>query len=131
MRVSRGGTKWLPTGTLAVDRAYTDQTADHFARPARGRGYRLALDYKAEQRRLQGSVHGALLVDGTLACPLMPAPLLHATTGLDDAAIRAPDDELTALIHARQPYFLKVKQTPDAEGKLRLQCPVPPGPPRR
>nr|WP_260407585.1 transposase [Planomonospora venezuelensis] len=114
----------LPTGTLAVDRAYTDQAADHFARPARAHGYRLALDYKVEQRGLQGSVHGALLVDGTLACPLMPAPLVHATTGLDDAAVRAPDDELTALIHARRPYLLKVKQTPDAEGRLRLQCPA-------
>ncbi|MEU9835894.1 hypothetical protein AB0D67_30535 [Streptosporangium sp. NPDC048047] len=114
----------LPTGTLAVDRAYTDQSADHFARPARRRGYRLALDYRVEQRGLQGSVHGALLVDGNLACPLMPDPLLHATTGLDDAAVRAPDDELTALIHARRPYLLKVKQTSDAEGRLRLQCPA-------
>jgi hypothetical protein len=114
----------LPPGALAVDRAYTDQAADHFARPARALGYRLALDYKIDQRGLQGSVHGALLVDGTLTCPLTPAPLIHATTGLGDDAVRTPDRQLAAAIEARQPYFLKLKQSADDDGKVRFQCPA-------
>ncbi|GAA4234274.1 hypothetical protein FHR32_002741 [Streptosporangium album] len=42
----------LPTGTIAVDRAYTDQKTEHFAQPARALGYKLALDYKVDQRGL-------------------------------------------------------------------------------
>ncbi|MEV4250257.1 hypothetical protein AB0J63_43490 [Streptosporangium canum] len=114
----------LPTAFAVVDRAYTDQQPGHFARPARELGYRLALDYKVDQRGVQGSAHGALLIDGSLACPLMPGRLAHATTGLDDAAIRTPSDELTALITAREPYLLRLKQSANAEGAIRLQCPA-------
>ena len=114
----------LPTAFAAVDRAYTDQQPAHFAQPARELGYRLALDYKVDQRGVQGSTHGALLIDGTLTCPLMPAKLAHATTGLDDAAIRAPSEELTALIAAREPYLLRLKQNANADGAIRFQCPA-------
>ncbi|MGI5286708.1 hypothetical protein ACQEVF_25680 [Nonomuraea polychroma] len=114
----------LPTRFAAVDRAYTDQAADHFARPARALGYQLVLDYKQDQRGLQGSAHGALLIDGTLACPLIPDRLATTTSSLDDAAVRAPDDELGALIAARQPYFLHHKQGPNAHQAIRLQCPA-------
>ncbi|MEU8102253.1 hypothetical protein AB0C18_00850 [Nonomuraea muscovyensis] len=73
---------------------------------------------------MQGSAHGALLIDGSLACPLMPARLAQATTGLDDAAIRTPTKELTALIAAREPYLLRLKQNANADGAIRLQCPA-------
>ncbi|MEV1001766.1 hypothetical protein [Nonomuraea sp. NPDC050202] len=114
----------LPAAFAAVDRAYTDQAADHFARPARELGYRLALDYKVDQRGVQGSVHGALLIDGSPACPLMPDRLAQASSGLDDAAIRTPSQELTALIAAREPYLLRLKQSPNADGTVRFQCPA-------
>jgi hypothetical protein len=114
----------LPVGILAVDRAYTDQAADHFARPARALGFKLALDYKQDQRGVQGSVHGALLIDGNLACPLMPERLAQATTDLDDQTIRTPPEQLTQLIAAREPYWLKLKQGADAHGRIRLQCPA-------
>ncbi|RBQ13935.1 hypothetical protein DP939_43385 [Spongiactinospora rosea] len=114
----------LPSRFAAVDRAYTDQAADHFARPARALGYQLVLDYKQDQRGIQGSAHGALLIDGTLACPLIPDRLAQATTGLNDAAARSLDDELSALIAARQPYFLHHKQGPNAQQAIRLQCPA-------
>ncbi|MFI6176419.1 hypothetical protein ACIA8R_12890 [Nonomuraea sp. NPDC051191] len=39
----------LPAAFAVVDRAYTDQQSAHFAQPARELGYRLALDYKADQ----------------------------------------------------------------------------------
>ncbi|RVX44881.1 hypothetical protein EDD27_7645 [Nonomuraea polychroma] len=114
----------LPAAFAVVDRAYTDQQSTHFAQPARELGYRLALDYKVDQRGVQGSVHGALLIDGGLACPLIPDRLAQATTGLADTAIRAPSDELTALISAREPYLLRLKQSPNADGTVRFQCPA-------
>ncbi|MGW3368722.1 hypothetical protein ACWDOR_37885 [Streptosporangium canum] len=74
----------LPTAFAVVDRAYTDQRPAHFAQPARELGYRLALDYKVDQPGMQGSAHGALLIDGSLACPLIPDRLAMATTGLEE-----------------------------------------------
>ncbi|MFK4039372.1 hypothetical protein ACI2LC_26545 [Nonomuraea wenchangensis] len=114
----------LPAAFAVADRAYTDQQPGHFARPARELGYRLALDYKVEQRGVQGSVHDSPLIDGSPACPLMPDRLAQATTGLDDAAIRAPSEELTALIAAREPYLLRLKQSANADGAVRYQCPA-------
>jgi hypothetical protein len=115
----------LPAGVLAADRAYTDQQGEHFQQPARRLGYQLALDYKQDQRGIQGtSPHGALLIDGALACPLTPRPAATATTGLDDQQIREMNDELTRQIAAREPFLLKKKQTPDASGTIRLQCPA-------
>ncbi|SEG99273.1 hypothetical protein SAMN05444920_112327 [Nonomuraea solani] len=114
----------LPAAFAVVDRAYTDQQPAHFAQPARDLGYRLALDYKVDQRGVQGSVHGALLIDGSLACPLIPDRLAQATTGLDDAAIRDPSDELAALITAREPYLLRLKQSANAGTTDRFQRPA-------
>ncbi|MEU8544060.1 hypothetical protein AB0C52_29380 [Streptomyces sp. NPDC048717] len=116
----------LPTGLLAADRAYTDQIAEHFAQPARTLGYQLVLDYKQQHRGVQGTHQGALLVDGSLACPAMPGTLARATAGLDDRAVRGIDNssELRELITAREPFFLKLKQAADARGAIRLQCPA-------
>jgi hypothetical protein len=116
----------FPTGLLAADRAYTDQTTTHFAQPARRLGYQLVLDYKKEHRGIQGTHYGALLVDGSLACPAMPTALAHATTGLDDKAVRAIDHDaqLAERIAAREAFFFKLKQSPDARGAIRLQCPA-------
>lgn len=117
----------LPAGLLAADRAYTDQLPAHFAVPARHLGYQLVLDYKQEHRGLQGSSSfGALLVDGSLACPAMPYALIRATTNLDDKAVReiGDDEPLTQLIAARTPFFLKRKRSPDPRGAIRLQCPA-------
>ncbi|MFI7694175.1 hypothetical protein ACIBQ6_34280 [Nonomuraea sp. NPDC049655] len=54
----------------------------------------------------------------------MPDRLAHATSGLDDAAIRAPSEELAALIAAREPYLLRLKQSANANGAVRFQCPA-------
>ncbi|WP_405692665.1 hypothetical protein [Streptomyces sp. NBC_00057] len=116
----------FPTGLLAADRAYTDQITEHFAQPVRTMGYQLVLDYKQQHRGVQGTHQGALLVDGSLACPAMPDALAHATTGLDDKAVRGIDDsrELRDLITAREPYFLRLKESADERGAVRLQCPA-------
>jgi hypothetical protein len=98
----------------------------HFAQPARRLGYQLVLDYKKEHRSIQGSHHGALLVDGSLACPAMPTALAPATTGLDDKTVRAIDRDarLAERIAAREAFFFKLKQSPDTRGAIRLQCPA-------
>lgn len=116
----------LPAGLLAADRAYTDQTTENFAQPVRTMGYQLVLDYKQQYRGVQGTHQGALLVDGSLACPAMPHVLAHATTGLTDKAVRAIDEsgELRERIAAREPYFLKLKESADERGAIRLQCPA-------
>ncbi|MFI7341835.1 hypothetical protein ACIBUY_28325 [Streptomyces sp. NPDC050085] len=114
----------LPTGILAADRAYTNCSAPTFQTPVRKLGYRLALDYKSNERGEQGSWQGAPLVDGSLMCPLTPAPLLHATTAASDDAIHTPSDELAEKITAREPYHFKLKQGPDTRGTIRLQCPA-------
>ncbi|MFJ9521809.1 hypothetical protein ACIRPK_26595 [Kitasatospora sp. NPDC101801] len=114
----------LPIGLLAADRAYTDQTTEHFQLHARRMGYQLTLDYKQNQRGVQGSHLGAALIDGTLACPAMPDVLANATTGLDDKAVRDLDEVLEQRLAKREPYFLKLKQGPAPDGTLRLQCPA-------
>lgn len=116
----------FPTGILASDRAYTDQVSEHFAQPARRLGYQLVLDYKQEHRGIQGTHQGALLVDGSLACPAMPTALAQATLGLDDDAVRGIDDNtrLREQINAREPYFLRLKESADERGAIRLQCPA-------
>ncbi|MFJ5608783.1 hypothetical protein ACIQCJ_05285 [Streptomyces sp. NPDC093221] len=45
----------FPTGLLAADRAYTDQTTENFAQPVRTMGYQLVLDYKQQYRGVQGT----------------------------------------------------------------------------
>lgn len=116
----------LPIGLLVADRAYTDQVSANFAQPARTLGYQLLHDYKRDRRGIQGTHNGALLVDGTLACPQMPPALAGVTTGISDRIIRNPEAQphLIELIAAREPLYLKLKQSPDSQGTLRLQCPA-------
>ncbi|MFG3001381.1 hypothetical protein [Streptomyces sp. NPDC048340] len=116
----------FPTGILASDRAYTDQVSEHFAQPARRLGYQLVLDYKQEHRGIQGTHQGALLVDGSLACPAMPTALAQATLGLDDDAVRGIDDDirLREQIAAREAFFLRLKESADERGAIRFQCPA-------
>ncbi|MEV8341063.1 DUF5958 family protein [Streptomyces niveus] len=116
----------LPHRDLASDRAYTDQVSTHFAQPARRLGYQLVLDYKRENRGVQGTHEGALLVDGSLACPAMPTALAQATIALSDKAVRGIDDDplLREQIAAREPYYLRLKESADERGAIRLQCPA-------
>ncbi|GAA1899666.1 hypothetical protein [Streptantibioticus ferralitis] len=113
-----------PVGTCAADRAYTGCAPANFQIPIRRLGYQLALDYKVEDRGIQGSWKGALLVDGSLACPHMPIALATATRDADDKTVRLRSDELKEAIAQRQPHFLKLKEGADARGTVRLQCPA-------
>ncbi|MEU5102055.1 hypothetical protein AB0H07_07150 [Streptomyces sp. NPDC021354] len=116
----------LPVGTCAADRAYTGCSPENFQIPVRRLGYRLALDYKAADRGTQASWQGALLIDGTLTCPHMPAALAGATHRADDKTVREIKDnpQLTDRIAARTAFHLKTKEGPDNRGSIRLHCPA-------
>ncbi|MET8178507.1 hypothetical protein [Streptomyces sp. NPDC005336] len=62
----------LPTGTCAADRAYTGCAPENFQIPARRLGYRLALDYKVEDRGQQGSWKGACSSTARWPAPTCP-----------------------------------------------------------
>ncbi|RKN41624.1 hypothetical protein [Streptomyces hoynatensis] len=64
-----------------------------------------------------------MLVDGSLMCPLTPVPLVDATQGAEDKAIRVRSPELREAIAGRGPFHLKLKQGADHRGTIRLQCP--------
>ncbi|MFI8280040.1 hypothetical protein ACIGBH_35080 [Streptomyces sp. NPDC085929] len=113
-----------PAGTCAADRAYTGCSPEKFQVPSRRLGFRLALDYKAADRGIQGSWQGAVLIDDSLACPQIPNVLAQATHGMDDKTFRQRLDELKPVVAERLPYFLKLKQNADARGTVRLQCPA-------
>jgi hypothetical protein len=120
-------TNWLPSACRSECWPPTaPTTTEHFQTHARRLGYQLALDYEQEHRGIQGTTrHGALLIDGTLACPLTPHRAATATTGLDDKQIREIDtnEDLKKQIAAREPFHLKRKQGPDQAGTIRLQMP--------
>jgi hypothetical protein len=100
--------------------------AGQLPNPVRRLGYRLALDYKTADRGTQGSWQGALLIDGTLTCPHIPAALAGATHRADDKTVREIRDnrELTDRIAARAAFHLKTKEGPDDRGSIRLHCPA-------
>ncbi|MFE5491814.1 hypothetical protein ACFQ7Z_17980 [Streptomyces virginiae] len=56
----------------------------------------------------------------------MPTALAQATLGLDDEAVRSIDDNarLREQISAREPYFLRLKESAHERSAIRLQCPA-------
>jgi hypothetical protein len=109
-------------GWLGYDRAYTAALPGRFHLPARALGYRLVMDYRADQLGIQANTGGAILVEGTWYCPAMPGPLITATTRLRGHAITR--DLYDQQITARRPYQLNRKDGPDADGYQRLSCPA-------
>lgn len=111
-----------PPGWLGADRAYTAALPEKFHLPAAALGYRLVMDYRADQLGVQANTGGAILLEGHWCCPATPQPLISATA---DARARTIDDELAAQrIAARATYQLKPKDAPDVDGYYRMSCPA-------
>jgi hypothetical protein len=115
-----------PAGELGADNLYNSCREDKWQLPIRAMGYQPTYDYRANQRGIQATAHGANMVEGTWYCPSMPAHLVTATQDLH-AAKSSPNkiDKQTWVdrIAARAPYALPAKGRPDAEGHQRYQCP--------
>lgn len=109
-------------GLVAGDLAYTQARPESFALPLRALGYQPVIDYKSDQLGVQGSHHGALLIDGRLYCPAMPQSLVVATARHRRGEIDEPTWQRR--LHERRAYELRPKATPDADGNVRMLCPA-------
>jgi hypothetical protein len=121
----------VPAGHFVSDRAYLPGTkAPDLALPLRAKGYRLVFDYDRTRTSLgvQASHAGAILVEGQWYCPSMPEPLRDASIDFflrdEGDACRISQQTYQDRLKQREPYALHVKQRPDAEGFVRLQCPA-------
>lgn len=125
-----------PTGWLAVDRAYSNTDAENFALPVRALGYRPVFDYRKDQRGLQGSHLGMLLVEGRWYSPAMPQALINATKDLkvDKGQVPKINEALYRVrIKAREAYEIRLGKPDPVTGDVRSSCPAastPSGSPR-
>jgi hypothetical protein len=131
-----------PAGTLAADRAFNNSVPETFQLPVRELGFTPLYDYPRHALGVQEpGPGGAMLLEGSWACPHTPAELKNATLTLHrqtDAAERlAPADARKAReqaredwverIAARQDFLLAPKGTTDTEGFRRWRCPAEAG----
>ena len=110
------------TGWPGYDRACTQALPERFHLPVRALGYHPVMDYRDDQLGIQANSQGALLAEGSWYCPALPGPLITATARLRDHAIAR--DLYDQQIAARDPWQLKHKDGPDADGYQRLSCPA-------
>jgi hypothetical protein len=73
-RTPRNG---IPPGGILAGSGYACRDADARALPLRAAGAQLVQDPHPAGRGPQGTVHGAIIANGSLYCPATPGPLLH------------------------------------------------------
>ena len=111
-----------PAGYLGADRGYTQVIAERFHLPVRALGYRLVMDYKAQDLGIQANSGGAVMVDGAFYCPGMPDALVQASSQWRAGIIGEALSKTR--IAARAPWRLVRKEGPDADGYERWSCPA-------
>ena len=113
----------IPPGDILAGSGYAHRDAGAWALPLRAAGAQLAQDLHPSDRGPQGTVHGAIITNGSLYCPATPGPLLHlaplgpAATPEDTAA----HDQRTAELARHKPGRLTAD---DADGCHRVTCPA-------
>jgi hypothetical protein len=112
----------VPKIQLAGDNAYVNALPRDFAVPLRTSGVDLVLDYNKDQLGIQGSHHGALLVEGWWYCPAMPQQLIDAT--IDHRAGTIDDATYERRIDARRAFEFRLKELQRPDGSIRLMCPA-------
>ncbi len=85
-------------------------------------GYDPVLDYRVDQLGVMDSYAGALQIEGGWYCPAIPQRLIDATADWQRGSIDR--DEWLKRIAERQRYRLRQKESPDAEGHVRMGCPA-------
>jgi hypothetical protein len=73
-RMPRNG---IPLGDILADSGYAHRDADAWALPLRAAGAQLVQDLHPADRGPRGTVHGAIIANGSLYCPATPGPLLR------------------------------------------------------
>ncbi|MGF3053765.1 hypothetical protein ACQUSY_07360 [Microbacterium sp. YY-03] len=134
--VARG----LKLDHVVSDRAYLPgakpEELQNFLRLA---GAKLVMDYKKTELGFQATHGGAIQVDGSWYCPVMPTQLVNATQvtrGAEDATeLSTPRRERVARAReialqrrrdaeARAPYLLRAKERMDERGTTPMMCPA-------
>lgn len=103
----------VPPGDLVADAGYS--YANGWTLRVHELGYRPTVDLHPSDRGMQGTVHGALLIDNHLYCPRLPDQLKE----LD------PTD--TTKRDLRNPYRFQTKGRPNRQGDQRHTCPAAAG----
>jgi hypothetical protein len=105
---------------LAGDGLYTLAEPEKFQIPAREAGFRLVLSYPDGHTGKQDAHDGMLLVEGRWACGAMPPELVNATEDVRAGLITM--DEYHRRISERAAFDMRVQNTADANGNLRVAC---------
>jgi hypothetical protein len=111
-------------GAIVIgDRGYfANSKVEDLALPVRALGMGIMTDYKIEQTGVKDGYAGSELVEGHFYCPAMPQALKDAAKDWRNHRV----DPVTFLkrIDAREPYLLRRKAKPDADGYTPMMCPA-------
>lgn len=113
-------------GDVLCDCGYSGRAPEHWAEPLRRIGAHLVMDLHPQDRGPKGTFEGAVLANGQLFCPCVPAPLL----GLGPPAPQATGEQLAdadARFAEADRYRLGPIGQPDADGYRRHMCPAAAG----
>jgi hypothetical protein len=116
----------IPLSDILADSGYAHRDADARALPLRAAGAQLARDLHPADRGPRGTVHGAIIANGSLYCPATPQPLLHPGPPAPGAApedISAHDQQTAELAR----HKLGRLTAEDADGYHRVTCPAAAG----
>lgn len=118
---------------VMADRAYNNGRINEFHIPARKAGVELVIDYKLEDRGLQGHYRDLILVDGNWHVASMPKGLIEATwelgqleknrANLTSEVFQEEKTRLLSRVHNREPYRMIAKGLPDKDGYQRFTYP--------
>jgi hypothetical protein len=110
---------------VMADRAYNNGRINEFHIPARKAGVELVIDYRLDDRGLQGHHRDLILVDGNWHVASMPKGLIEATwelgqleknrAKLTSEAFQEEKTRLLSRVHNRAPYRMIAKGLPDQD----------------
>jgi hypothetical protein len=114
-----------PVGRATGDRGYAaGAKPEHYQLRLKRLGYEIVTDYKNDQLGLDndGGYAGAIQVEGSFFCPVMPEELINATKKVRSGGITNGD--WRKLIDRREKYLVRPKEKPDAYGRTPMMCPA-------
>jgi hypothetical protein len=101
---------------------WANTRVERLHKPAFDLGFTPSTDYRRDQLGVRGTKNGALLIEGKLYCPGMPAFLKNASKDLFDGEI--DDDTYQDRLQKRIQFELRPKGKPDSKGRFRMMRPA-------